>query len=101
MRPTKEVFSQLQIGDYVRVKTLGQLLDSGWVEDYGVYLHDDSVAGVVPQMLEHPGELRKIQKIVVHPVTDEVGLILEDDELPWKYTFEMLSELYPLTRGLV
>ena len=100
MLPTKQVFGQLQVGDYVKVKTLGQLIDSGWVEDYGVYLHEDSVAGVVPQMLERPGELRKIEKIVTHPVTNEVGLILEGDELPWKYTLAMLSALYPLQRGV-
>ena len=37
MLVTKEVFRRLQIGDYVRVKTLGQLIDSGWYEQYGVF----------------------------------------------------------------
>ena len=100
MLVTKEVFRRLQIGDYVRVKTLGQLIDSGWYEQYGVYLHESSVAGVTKQMLSQ-GELRKIKSVGNHPITGEQYITLEDDELEWKYTIEMLHELYPLTRGMI
>ena len=47
------------------------------------------------------GELRKIKSVGNHPITGEQYITLEDDELEWKYTIEMLHELYPLTRGLV
>ena len=100
MLVTKEVFRRLQIGDYVRVKTLGQLIDSGWYEQYGVLFHDNGVAGVTPQMLSN-GELRKIKSVGFNQYTEEYYITLEDDELEWKYTIEMLHELYPLARGLV
>ena len=100
MLVTKEVFGRLQAGDYVRVKTLGQLIDSGWYEQYGVYLHESSVAGVTKQMLSQ-GELRTVKNVGNHPLTGERYITLEEDELEWKYTIEMMYEIYPLTRGLV
>ena len=77
-----------------------QLFEKEHRQQYGVYLHDSSVAGVTKQMLSQ-GELRKIKSVGNHPITGEQYITLEDDELEWKYTIEMLHELYPLTRGLV
>lgn len=98
---TKEVFNRMLPGDFVKVKTIGQLIDTGWVERDGVYVHENCWAGVIPDaMKSHLGQLCRIKEFKRHPVTQEVFVILEEDEHEFCYTIEMMHELYPLTRGM-
>lgn len=102
MLVSKEVFNRLQPGDYVKVKSLGQLIDTGWIEMNGVYIHERSWAGVVPDVMnKHLGQLCQVRTIAIHPITGDLYVTLEEDELELYYTIEMMYELYPLVRGLV
>ena len=88
MKSSNELLKGMQPGDYVLVKTLGQLIDSGVIID----VEETKVKDVLGKML---------------PV-DSVSVI---DGVPFatvsynnkQYTFgeEMFFQLYPLTRGLI
>ena len=88
MKSSNELLKGMQPGDYVLVKTLGQLIDSGVIID----VEEIKVKDVLGKML---------------PI-DSVSVI---DGVPFatvsynnkQYTFgeEMFFQLYPLTRGLI
>ena len=88
MKSSNELLKGMQPGDYVLVKTLGQLIDSGVIID----VEETKVKDVLGKML---------------PI-DSVSVI---DGVPFatvsynnkQYTFgeEMFFQLYPLTRGLI
>ena len=93
MKATKELLKQMQQGDYVLVKTLGQLVDTERLSiDIVSFVKNEGVMDVLGKML---------------PV-DSVSVI---DGVPFatvsyndkQYTFgeEMFFQLYPLTRGLI
>ena len=103
MIPNKKIFGMMLPGDYVKIKTVGQLIDTGWyIQENGVLIHELSWAGVVPEAMDkHLGQLCQIKEIKVHPNTGELYVTLEEDDLEFCYTYEMMYELYPLARGLV
>ena len=88
MKSSNEILKRKQPGDYVLVKTLGQIIDSGVIID----IEETKVKDVLGKML---------------PI-DSVSVI---DGVPFatvsynnkQYTFseEMFFQLYPLTRGLI
>lgn len=93
MKSSNELLRGMQPGDYVLVKTLGQLVDTeGLSIDIVWLVKNEDVMGVLGKML---------------PV-DSVSVI---DGVPFatvshdnkQYTFgeEMFFQLYPLTRGLI
>ena len=93
MKSSNELLRRMQPGDYVLVKTLGQLVDTeGLNIDIVLFVKNEDVMDILGKML---------------PI-DSVSLI---DGVPFatvsynnkQYTFseEMFFQLYPLTRGLV
>lgn len=93
MKSSNELLRRMQPGDYVLVKTLGQLVDTeGLSIDIVLFVKNEDVMDVLGKML---------------PI-DSVSLI---DGVPFatvsynnkQYTFseEMFFQLYPLTRGLI
>lgn len=93
MKSSNELLKGMQPGDYVLVKTLGQLVDTeGLSIDMVWFVKNKDVMGVLGKML---------------PI-DSVSVI---DGVPFatvsynnkQYTFgeEMFFQLYPLTRGLI
>ena len=93
MKSSNELLRRMQPGDYVLVKTLGQLVDTeGLSIDIVLFVKNEDVMDILGKML---------------PI-DSVSLI---DGVPFatvsynnkQYTFseEMFFQLYPLTRGLV
>ena len=93
MKSSNELLKGMQPGDYVLVKTLGQLVDTeGLSIDIVLFVKNEDVMDILGKML---------------PI-DSVSLI---DGVPFatvsynnkQYTFseEMFFQLYPLTRGLV
>lgn len=93
MKSSNELLRRMQPGDYVLVKTLGQLVDTeGLSIDMVWFVKNKNVMDVLGKML---------------PV-DYVSVI---DGVPFatvsynneQYTFseEMFFQLYPLTRGLI
>ena len=93
MKSSNELLKRMQPGDYVLVKTLGQLVDTeGLSIDIVLFVKNEDVMDILGKML---------------PI-DSVSLI---DGVPFatvsynnkQYTFseEMFFQLYPLTRGLI
>ena len=93
MKSSNELLRRMQPGDYVLVKTLGQLVDTeGLSIDIVLFVKNEDVMDILGKML---------------PI-DSVSLI---DGIPFatvsynnkQYTFgkEMFFQLYPLTRGLI
>ena len=93
MKSSNELLRRMQPGDYVLVKTLGQLVDTeGLSIDIVLFVENEDVMDILGKML---------------PI-DSVSLI---DGVPFatvsynnkQYTFseEMFFQLYPLTRGLI
>ena len=93
MKSSNELLRRMQPGDYVLVKTLGQLIDTeGLSIDIVLFVKNEDVMDILGKML---------------PI-DSVSLI---DGVPFatvsynnkQYTFseEMFFQLYPLTRGLI
>ena len=93
MKSSNELLRRMQPGDYVLVKTLGQLVDTERLSiDIVLFVKNEDVMDILGKML---------------PI-DSVSLI---DGVPFatvsynnkQYTFseEMFFQLYPLTRGLV
>ena len=93
MKSSNELLRRMQPGDYVLVKTLGQLVDTeGLSIDIVLFVKNKDVMDVLGKML---------------PI-DSVSVI---DGVPFvkvsynnkQYTFgeEMFFQLYPLTRGLI
>lgn len=93
MKSSNELLRRMQPGDYVLVKTLGQLVDTeGLSIDIVLFVKNEDVMDILGKML---------------PI-DSVSLI---DGVPFatvsynnkQYTFseEMFFQLYPLTRGLI
>ena len=93
MKSSNELLRRMQPGDYVLVKTLGQLVDTeGLNIDIVLFVKNEDVMDILGKML---------------PI-DSVSLI---DGVPFatvsynnkQYTFseEMFFQLYPLTRGLI
>ena len=93
MKSSNELLRRMQPGDYVLVKTLGQLIDTeGLSIDMVWFVKNEDVMDVLGKML---------------PI-DSVSVI---DGIPFatvsynnkQYTFgeKMFFQLYPLTRGLI
>ena len=93
MKSSNELLKRMQPGDYVLVKTLGQLVDTeGLSIDMVWFVKNEDVMDILGKML---------------PI-DSVSVI---DGVPFvtfsynnkQYTFseEMFFQLYPLTRGLI
>ena len=41
MIPNKKIFGTMLPGDYVKIKTVGQLIDTGWyIQENGVLIHE-------------------------------------------------------------
>ena len=88
MKSSNELLKGMQPGDYVLVKTLGHLIDSGVIID----VEETKVKDVLGKMLP-------------------IDYVLIIDGVPFatvsynnkQYTFgeEMFFQLYPLTRGLI
>ena len=91
MKVTQEIFNTLQPGDYVVMKTLGQLIDTG-VVDYRCdeYIIDDA--------RPYLGKMYPIKE--VHVINGRTYVILMYDEEEYMFGVEMFSELYPLNRGV-
>ena len=106
MKPSKEVFEKLLPGDFVKIKTRGQLIDTGWTMEKGFYgksifTHENSKIGVIENLMdEFLGELCRVRTVEVNEFTGEVFITLEEDNFFQHFTYEMMYELYPLTRGL-
>ena len=91
MKATKELLKQMQQGDYVLVKTLGQLVDTGvvsgdivsWVEDTADIL----------------GKMLPIDDIFI--CNDIPFAIITYNDKRYMLEEEMFFQLYPLTRGLI
>ena len=93
MKSSNELLRRMQPGDYVLIKTLGQLVDTERLSiDIVLFVKNKDVMDILGKML---------------PI-DSVSLI---DGVPFatvsynnkQYTFseEMFFQLYPLTRGLI
>ena len=93
MKSSNELLKRMQPGDYVLVKTLGQLIDTeGLSVDMVWFVKNEDVIDILGKML---------------PI-DSVSVI---DGVPFatvsynnkQYTFgeKMFFQLYPLTRGLI
>lgn len=93
MKATKELLKQMQPGDYVLVKTLGQLVDTGVVSgDIVSWVEDTKTADILGKMLP-------IDEVYICNDIPFVTINYNDE----KYLLEeeMFFQLYPLTRGLI
>lgn len=91
MKATKEIFDRLLPGDYVVMKTLGQLIDTGVVgleEEYSYIIEDAK---------PYLGKMFPVEE--VHVINDKTYVSLKYDEEGYLFELEMFSELYPLNRG--
>lgn len=91
MKATQEIFDKLQPGDYVVVKTLGQLIDTSVIDyRYEQYIIDD----VRPYL----GKMYPIKEVYV--INGKTYVVLMYDEEEYMFDVKMFSELYPLNRGI-
>ena len=93
MKATKELLKQMQQGDYVLVKTLGQLVDTGVVSgDIVSWVNETKIANILGKMLP-------IDDVFVYNDIPFAIITYNDEE--YVLEEEMFFQLYPLTRGLV
>lgn len=87
MKVTKELLKEMKQGDYVVVKTLGQLIDSGVIID----VEEAKVKDVLGKMLP-------IDYVLI---IDDIPLaIISYNNEQYALDEDMFLQLYPLTRGL-
>lgn len=88
MKSSNELLKGMQPGDYVLVKTLGQLIDSGVIID----VEETKVKDVLGKMLP-------IDYVLI---IDDIPLaIISYNNKQYTFGEEMFFQLYPLTRGLI
>ena len=87
MKVTRELLKEMKQGDYVVVKTLGQLIDSGVTID----VEETKVKDVLGKMLP-------IDYVLI---IDDIPLaIISYNNEQYALDEDMFLQLYPLTRGL-
>ena len=87
MKETKELLKEMKQGDYVVVKTLGQLIDSGVIID----AEETKVKDVLGKMLP-------IDYVLI--IDDIPLVIISYNNEQYALDEDMFLQLYPLTRGL-
>ena len=87
MKVTKELLKEMKQGDYVVVKTLGQLIDSGVIID----VEETKVKDVLGKMLP-------IDYVLI--IDDSPLAIISYNNEQYALDEDMFLQLYPLTRGL-
>ena len=93
MKSSKELLKQMQPGDYVLVKTLGQLVDT------------DAISGDIVSLVNETkttdilGKMLPIDEVFIYNDIPFAIITYNDEEYVLEY--EMFFQLYPLTRGLV
>lgn len=93
MKATKELLKQMQQGDYVLVKTLGQLVDTGVVNgDIVSWVNETKTEDILGKMLP-------IDDIFIY--NNIPFAIITYNDKRYMLEEEMFFQLYPLTRGLV
>ena len=93
MKSSKELLKQMQQGDYVLVKTLGQLVDTGVVSgDIVSWVEDTKTADILGKMLP-------IDEVYI--CNDIPFVIINYNNEKYFLEEEMFFQLYPLTRGLI
>ena len=93
MKSSKELLKQMQPGDYVLVKTLGQLVDTGAISgDIVSLINETGMADILGKMLP-------IDEVFI--CNDIPFAIITYNNEEYALEYEMLFQLYPLTRGLV
>ena len=93
MKSSNELLKQMQPGDYVLVKTLGQLIDTGVADVYDVsWMEDGKVKDVLGKMLP-------IDYVLV--IDNIPHAIFSFNDKQYMFGEEMFFQLYPLTRGLI
>ena len=93
MKATKELLKQMQQGDYVLVKTLGQLVDTGVASgDIASWVENARIADILGKMLP-------IDDVFIY--NDIPFAIITYNDKRYMLEEEMFFQLYPLTRGLI
>ena len=93
MKSSNELLKQMQPGDYVLVKTLGQLIDTGVVSgDIVSWVKDARIADILGKMLP-------IDDVFVY--NDIPFAIITYNDKRYMLEEGMFLQLYPLTRGLI
>lgn len=93
MKATKELLKQMQQGDYVLVKTLGQLVDTGVVNgDIVSWVNETKTEDILGKMLP-------IDDIFIY--NNIPFAIITYNDKRYMLEEEMFFQLYPLTRGLI
>ena len=93
MKSSKELLKQMQPGDYVLVKTLGQLIDTGVVSgDIVSWVNETKTADILGKMLP-------IDEVYI--CNDIPFVIINYNNEKYFLEEEMFFQLYPLTRGLI
>ena len=93
MKSSKELLKQMQQGDYVLVKTLGQLVDTGAISgDIVLWVKEARIANILGKMLP-------IDDVFVYNDIPFAIITYNDEE--YVLEEEMFFQLYPLTRGLI
>ena len=93
MKSSNELLKQMQPGDYVLVKTLGQLIDTGVVSgDIVSWVKDARIADILGKMLP-------IDEVYI--CNDIPFVIINYNNEKYFLEEEMFFQLYPLTRGLI
>ena len=88
MKSSNELLKGMQPGDYVLVKTLGQLIDSGVIIDVEETKEKDVLGKMLP-----------IDYVLI---IDDIPLaIISYNNEQYALEEEMFLQLYPLTRGLI
>ena len=85
MKSSNELLKGMQPGDYVLVKTLGQLIDSGIID-------------VDMKLKDVLGKMLPIDYVWV--IDDIPHVIVSYNNKQYTLGVEMFFQLYPLTRGL-
>ena len=93
MKSSKELLKQMQPGDYVLVKTLGQLIDTGVVSgDIVSWVNETKTADILGKMLP-------VDEVYI--CNDIPFVIINYNNEKYFLEEEMFFQLYPLTRGLI
>ena len=93
MKSSNELLKQMQQGDYVLVKTLGQLVDTGMVSgDIVSWVNETKTADILGKMLP-------VDEVYI--CNDIPFVIINYNNEKYFLEEEMFFQLYPLTRGLI
>lgn len=93
MKPTRKILEEMKPGDYVVVKTFGQLIDDDVEEIYDLtWLVKEKVEDLLGKMLP-------IEEVIF--VEDVPIAVINYNDKTYFFGEQMFSQLYPLTRGLV